>query len=373
MCQLMFAARGEVGEHLGDVRLAEPGRGGVRRAQKSRNTARGEHEDLIAQRQARQLMGHDHHGATAIGEVAEQAHERPGQARVEPRDGLVDEEQRGLRQELERHVGALALAARQLADRRRGLVGDAQFGQHLVDPLRPGGGGDIRGEPEPAGVLEGPSKLQLLVEDVLLGHEADAVAQLGVVGDEVTAAVQDLADRGGAQPGERAQQGRLPRPGRPDDAEQGPLGEGEADVVDERAPVATGDGQADRLEGDLAGVDVLLQPAIHESKLAVAHANEVELAHRRPSGARPVDERPVGAAEVDDLVGPVSQGADLGVMAGHLQVVEDDVVVLGPADPHVRGGVVRGLERPHRRGGVPGRDGRRDDGGRRPRPGGRAR
>ena len=70
-------------------------------------------------------------------------------------------------------------------------------------------------------------------QGVLLEHEPD-VALLGIdaaraVVDE-PAADADLAAIGGGEPGDDAQQGRLPAPARPDEREQLAVGDVEVDV-----------------------------------------------------------------------------------------------------------------------------------------------
>ena len=92
-------------------------------------------------------------------------------------------------------------------------------------------------------------------------------------------------------------------------------------------------------------VEVLLQATVDEQEVAVAHADEVELVQQLPTDAHPVDVGAVEAAQVDDLGRPVRTDPELGVVPGHHQVVEHDVVVLGTADPHPIGRDVTGLER----------------------------
>ena len=138
-------------------------------------------------------MGDDHHGLAAVGQIAQQTHEHAGEAGVQARNRLVEQEQRRLGQQFEGDVGALALPAGQPVDGRHRPVRHAEPVQHLLDPVVPAARGHIGREAETGRVLQGPTQRQLAVEHVLLGDQADAVTQLGVVGVEVAPAVEHLA------------------------------------------------------------------------------------------------------------------------------------------------------------------------------------
>jgi hypothetical protein len=71
------------------------------------------------------------------------------------------------------------------------------------------------------------------VQDVVLGDQADAVPEFGVVGVEIAVVVEHGAFGGRAHAGQGAEQGGLAGAARSDDAEQATLAEGEADVVEE--------------------------------------------------------------------------------------------------------------------------------------------
>ena len=102
-------------------------------------------------------------------------------------------------------------------------MGDPQLGEEIVDPRPRFRGGDIDREPEPSRVLDRRADGELAVEHVLLGHEADAVLELGIVVVQVTTAVEHLALVGRPQPGQRRQQGGLARSRGPDHGEKRPL------------------------------------------------------------------------------------------------------------------------------------------------------
>ena len=120
------------------------------------------------------------------------------------------------------------------------------------------------------------------MQDVVLRDQADALAQLGVVAVEVAAVVEDRAVVGGAQPGERAEQGGLAGAAGADDGEQALLRDREGHVVEQDLAAAVdGDRQVLHVEGDLAGVDVLLQLVADQAERGVADADDVAGADRR--------------------------------------------------------------------------------------------
>ncbi len=174
------------------------------------------------------------------------------------------------------------------------------------------------------------------MQDLRLRDEADARAQLGELLVQVAAVVEDVAAVGRAVAGEGAQQGRLAGAGRADDRDQGLLRDAEADVVEQDllgALVLDLDGQVAGREGDRAGVDELLELVADQDEAGVTDGQAVLRPHQLALDGVAVQEDPVVAAEVDDLVAAVGQLAKLGVVAGDLEVGDDDVVVQRAADP----------------------------------------
>ena len=92
-----------------------------------------------------------------------------------------------------------------------GALFQAEFADHLVDPGPALGLRGVLREAQLGGVAEGPAHGQLGVQDVVLRHQADALAQLGVVAVEVAAVVEHGALVGGAQAGEGVEQRGLAR------------------------------------------------------------------------------------------------------------------------------------------------------------------
>src|SRR5206468_6559232 len=158
--------------------------------------------------------------------------------------------------------------------------------------------------------------------------EADPVPQLRVVRVQVAVVVEDAAAVGGPHAGQRAEQGGLAGAAGADDPQQAALAEREADVVEQDLAVAQGDGQVAGDERDVAGVDELLQLAAGQPERGGPDADDVAFGQRRGPDLLAVDEGPVVAVQVDDLVAAGGPG-QLGVVAGDAQVGAVVVVVRG--------------------------------------------
>src|SRR5690606_23784645 len=95
---------------------------------------------------------------------------------VEPRGGLVEQEQVGPGEQLDGGTGPLALAAGQVANPHVGALGQVEVaqggGDDPVDLVGAGAGG----EPQPGRVAQAAGQRQLPVDDVVLGHVADGRA-----------------------------------------------------------------------------------------------------------------------------------------------------------------------------------------------------
>ena len=181
-----------------------------------------------------------------------------------------------------------------------GVLGEAEFGQHLVDARGALGRGDVGREAQLGAELERLADAQRGVQQVLLRHVADPAAQFVVAGVEVAAGVPDRARIGRPETGERVQQRRLAGAGRADDGEQRAGRQLEADLVHQL--LRAGEyGEVLGLEADVAGVDEFDQPAALDLQQVVADGDDVAVVHRRLDDALPVDEGAVGRAEVDDL------------------------------------------------------------------------
>ena len=321
-----------------EVRRRELGGPEVRRAAAGR-----EDEHPIAEPDALDAVRDDDHRAAAVGERPQQLHQAALVTRVESRGRLVEEEERWLRQQLDRDADPLPLPARDLLDRNVPAPFEPELAHHLVDALQALLARYVRRKPELGRVLERARDRQLAVENVVLRDDTDALAQLLVVRIEIAAAVEDEAALSRPQATQGPEQGRLAASRRTDDADEGALAQAEADVLDERAAVDL-DRQSHRLEADLAGVDVLLERVADEPEDAMADADDIELLQARLLDQPAVDEGPVVAAEVGELIAARREPVQLGVVARDEQVVEDDVVLRCPADPDEPGGLVDGAQ-----------------------------
>ncbi len=320
-------------EGLRPVLEAEVGEGVVGRTVVGDLAAGREHQQPVAHVEAEDAVGDDDDGTAVVGEAAQHVHHRAVHARVETGGRFVEEEQRRLGQQLQGHADALALPAGEAVHGLRGALFEAEFTDDLVDPGPAFGLGGVLGEAEFGRVRQGAVHGELGVQDVVLRDEADALAQFGVVAVKVAAVVEDGAAVGGALAGERVEQGGLSGAAGSDHGEQAFLADRERHLVEEdlAAPV-DGDGEVLDVEGDLAGVDVLLQLVADETERGVSDADDVTRPDRGAGDGLAVEVGAVVAAEVDDLVRAVRPGPQFGVAAGDDQVVDDEVVVGGPAD-----------------------------------------
>jgi hypothetical protein len=178
-------------------------------------------------------MGDDHDAAATLGQLLEQEHDRLLIAGVESRRRLVEEEQGRLGQQLQSDARPLPLPAGETGDHHVGPVGEAQFGHHLVHPAGAFRGRHVQREAQFRRELERPSERELGMEDVLLGHVADAAAQLVVGGVEVAPVVEDRSRGRRLEPVESLGQGGLARSGGTENGQEAALVEREADVVEE--------------------------------------------------------------------------------------------------------------------------------------------
>ena len=160
---------------------------------------------------------------------------------------------------------------------------------------------------------------QFLVQDVVLRDQADALAQLGELLVEVPVVVEDVALVGGPVAGERLEQGGLAGARRADDGDQGLLGDAEGDVLEDVLAAVDRDREVAGREGDLTGVDELLQPVADQPEGRVADADDVVRADERGAGLAErlaVDVGAVVAAEVADLEAAVGRRPEFGVHGG---------------------------------------------------------
>ena len=288
-------------EHLGPAGLAEVGEPFLGRPVVGDPPAGDQDEQPVAGIQVVHAVGDDDDRPAVVGQVPHLLHDRLVQARVQARGRLVQEQQRRLGQQLLRHVDPLELAAGQPVGAGVGVPGQAQLAHHLVDPAVPFGRLDVGGEPELGRVLQRAPRGQLGVQHALLRDQADPVPELVVVLVQVTVVIQHRAGGRGAHPGQRAEQGGLARAAGADDAEQALFRDRERHVVQQHLAAGL-DHQFLGGEGDVAVVDELPELAAGEPERGAADADQVLFGQDLLGDPLAVDERPVVAAEVDDLV-----------------------------------------------------------------------
>ncbi len=193
---------------------------------------------------------------------------------------------------------------------------EPEFAHHLGDPLPALRLGGVLGETELSGVTECPAYRQLGVQDVVLGHQPDALTQFGVVVVEIAAVVEDGPLVGRTQSGQGVQERGLARAAGPHHAQQAFLTHRERDVVEERlAPFVDRHRQVLDVERHLTGVDELLQRVPDQAEGGVPDADDVSGGDGCPVGGLAVEEVSVVRAEVDDLVRAVRMGQQFGVAA----------------------------------------------------------
>ena len=128
-----------VGAHLGED--VGPVGGAHRRADligrtQERGLAAGrQQQHLIADVEIGHRVRHHQDNAAGVGELAQHHHHLPVQRRVQTRGRLVENQQRRPGEQLQRHRGALALAAGQLVDPGVGVLGQLEFLEDLGDDL----------------------------------------------------------------------------------------------------------------------------------------------------------------------------------------------------------------------------------------------
>ncbi|MDH6456241.1 hypothetical protein M2155_008740 [Streptomyces sp. SAI-119] len=326
-------------ERLGPLGEAEVGEGVLGRPVVGDLPAGCEDEQAVADVEAQDAVGDDDDRAAVVGEAAQHVHHRAVHAGVEAGGRFVQEEQGGLGEQFQGDADPLALSAGEAVHGLPGALLQTEFADDLVDAFAALGLRGVLREAQFGGVGQGAADGQLGVQDVVLRDQADALAQFGVVAVEVAAVVEDGAVVGGALAGEGIEEGGLAGAARAHDGEQALLPHREGHVVQQRlAAVVDGDREVLDVEGDLAGVDVLLERVADQAERRVADAEDVTGSQGGAGDGPAVEVGAVVAAQVDDLVRAVGPGAQLGVAAGDDQVVDDEVVVLGTADTDGAGG-----------------------------------
>ena len=184
------------------------------------------------------VLGDDHGDGEVVHEPGDGGEHLLGAGGVERRGRLVEQDDAGVRREHRADGDPLLLAAGQLAQRHVAQLGDAEQVERLLDP--------------PAHRRRGQAELlhavgELLLDGVgdeagerVLPHDADEVGQVtravvaGVAPVQAHVAGQRAAGEVGDPAAHGAEQGRLARPGAPDDERQLALADVQVDLAQHR-------------------------------------------------------------------------------------------------------------------------------------------
>jgi hypothetical protein len=321
-------------EHLGPAGQAEIAQALIGRAVEGHLPPRDQDQQTVAVVEVGHAVRDDDHRSAVVGQVPHLFHDRLVQAGIQAGGRLIEEQQRRLGQQFLRDVDPLELPAGQAVRPRVRVLGQAELGHHLVDAGVALGGLGVRREAELGRVLQRAAGRQLRMQHAFLRHQADAVPELGVVPVQVPVVVQHGAGVRGPHAGQGAEQCRLARAARADDAEQALLGNREGHAVEQHLAARHLDDQVLRAEGDLAVVDELPQFAAGQPERRVPDADDVRLAQDCGRNSPAIHVGAVVAAEVDDLVRTGGRFAQFGVMARNVEVRQDQVIIGNAADAH---------------------------------------
>jgi hypothetical protein len=169
---------------------------------------------------------HQHHAA-GVGELAQHQHDLTVQRGVQTRRRLIEQQQRRLGEQLERHRRAFALPAGELVHPGVGVFGQVEFLEHLGDDLGPFLLAGVGRQPQLGGVAQRLVHGQLAVHDVVLRDHPDPAAHGGVFGVDVMALEGDRAGAGAGVSRDQPRQRGLAGAGATDDRGQraGPGGQ----------------------------------------------------------------------------------------------------------------------------------------------------
>ncbi len=286
-------------------------------------------------------MRDDDDRTAVVGQPAKLAHHVTVQRRIQAGRRLVQAEQRRFGQQLERHRRPFALATGERVDALVRTLAEAEHRDDLVHARMPLLARHVVGEAKRGGETQRGTHGQLPMQDVVLRHHADAVAEFGVLVIKVSAVVGDLALIRGPQPGDRLDQGRLSATAGADHADQRPFLDRERDVVEQRV-LADLHGQVVGVERGRSAVHELMQAAVVEDQVVPPDREPVAVGQRCLLNPVAVDVQADRAAEFVH-VPRVADAVYLGVEVGCPQVRQDDVVVVVSPDPQHIFGAMHGI------------------------------
>lgn len=187
----------------------------------------------MAQSETLDAVRHDHHHAPAVGEPSRLLRHGLLVARIEPRRGLVEEQERRIGQQFHSHARSFALSAGQAIDGNVGPLRQSQLADHLVDPSLALVPAHVGREAQLGRKPKRPAHRELGMEDVVLRDVADALPELIRGFIEVQAVHQYPAGLGRSEAGERLEKRRLAGSRRAQQREQSAFLQRERDIVED--------------------------------------------------------------------------------------------------------------------------------------------
>ena len=163
-------------------------------------------------------MRDQHDGVSLVGELAQEEHHLAIQAGIKARGWLIQEEDAGVGQQFQGDGDALALPARELADQQRAARRHLYVFQHFVDALLDLGFGEVAGQAQFGGIVEGALNGQVAVNDIILWHIAKLRAEGGQVFVIVLPVIEDRSRSAGRRPLRASIRVDLPAPEPPTSA-----------------------------------------------------------------------------------------------------------------------------------------------------------
>ena len=157
------------------------------------------------------VRDHDH-GPASVREQPQLSHDLLVQGGVQAGGRFVEGEQRRLGQQLQRDRRALALAAGERVDPLFGAVGQSEQLDDLGDSFLALLSRHVAREAQRGGEAQCPADSQLAVQYVVLRHQTDPIAQLGVVLIQVLRVVKELALGRLTEPRHALEERGLPQP-----------------------------------------------------------------------------------------------------------------------------------------------------------------
>ena len=148
-------------------------------------------DDLVTElRHVRQGVGHHDDGHSVIGQSAEQAHDLPVGALVQPTGHFVEQQQTGPVEYLAGQARAFLLPAAERTDALVEPIQQIDVPHRIVYRRAALLDGGVRWQSKPRRIIERLAQRELLVQDVLLRHECDILLQSRKIGVQVASVEQ---------------------------------------------------------------------------------------------------------------------------------------------------------------------------------------